>query len=85
MAEEVLHLAALRAQAASNPARALAMAEEGQRAFRGGVFSQEREAIAIGALAKLGRSAEARARAESFLARHPRSVLADGVRRSAGL
>ena len=81
---EVAHLARVRA-ASGDPARALALAEEGHRLFPTGIFSQEREAIAIGAVAALGRRAEARARGEAFLARHPNSVFAERVRRDAGL
>ena len=85
LAQETARLAELRAAAASDPARALALAVETDRAFPRGVFSEEREAIAVGALARLGRTSEARARAEAFLATHPKSPFAEGVRRAGGL
>jgi hypothetical protein len=65
-----------RAQAAlgSSPAQALALADEHQRRFRGGILAQEREVIAINALVRLGRTGEARSRAARFLAGYPRSA-----------
>jgi hypothetical protein len=81
--EETEHLAALREAAAADPARALLMAEEGARRFPRGVFAQEREVIAIRALAASGRGAEARTRAAAFRIRHPESPAAEGLRRIA--
>jgi hypothetical protein len=82
--EETEHLAALREAAPSDPARAVRMAEEGARRFPRGVFAQEREVIAIRALAASGRGGEARVRAAAFRARHPESPAAEGLRRIAG-
>ncbi len=45
----------------------------------GGVLGQEREALAIEALARSGRRDEARARARAFVAAHPSSTLAERV------
>ena len=42
--------------------------------YPGGALVQEREVIAISALAAMGRSGEARARAQRFLAAFPRSA-----------
>ena len=50
----------------SDPARALAKANEDARLYPRGVLVQEREVIAIQALRRLGRSAEADRRAEAF-------------------
>jgi hypothetical protein len=58
----------------SDPARALALTSEHQRLHPRGLLSQEREVLAIEALARVGRRAEARARAERFLRRHPTSA-----------
>lgn len=66
---------------ASQPARALALAEEGHARFPRGVFWQEREARAIGALVSLGRSGEAKARARAFVEKHPESPMAEGLRK----
>jgi hypothetical protein len=45
------------------------------------MLSQEREALAIEALAATGRGAEARTRADAFLARFPKSAFAAGISR----
>src|SRR6185436_6341045 len=72
LAAETAQLAELRRVASSDPRRALTLADEGAHQFPNGFFSQEREAIAITSLLRLGRDADARARAERFLARYPR-------------
>jgi hypothetical protein len=56
-------------------ANALEAADRHTRDFPHGQLTEEREAIAIQALVKLGRTAEARARADRFRARYPHSVL----------
>jgi hypothetical protein len=80
---ETTQMAELR-RAQSDPARALALANEGARQFPRGFFAQEREAIAITSLLRLGRTAEARARGERFLARHPQGPAAEQIRRALG-
>jgi len=64
------------AQAAlrSNPSEALRLAAEHARRFGVGALGQEREVVAIDALHRLGRDADARARAERFRAQWPRSA-----------
>ncbi len=52
---------------------ALSQLTELQRAVPGGILGQEREALAIEALAKSGRSSEAQARARAFLQAYPQS------------
>jgi hypothetical protein len=79
-AEESAHLIRLRATAQTDPAAALAAADEGNQRFPDGLFGQEREAIAIGALVRLGRDAEAQARGARFLAAHPTSPFAERIR-----
>lgn len=81
---EMQHLSRLRVLDASDPAQALAAAAEGDRLFPSGLFATEREAIAISALARLGRRAEARARAEAFITAHPRSHFVERIRRLTG-
>jgi hypothetical protein len=56
-----------------DPARALSLADVGIRAFPSSRHLEDREAIAVRALAALHRSAEARARGTRFLARWPSS------------
>jgi len=80
---ELVHAARLRELAAVDPSAALREAAEGDRLFARGVLGEEREAIAIGALAKLGRTQEVRARAARYLAAHPTGPLAEEVRQLA--
>ena len=58
----------------SDPARALARANEHRSRFPGGALVQEREVIAIKALRQLGRSAEADRRADAFEKAFPGSA-----------
>ena len=58
---------------ASDPSRALSIAEEHARTFPAGEFVQEREVVAVQALARLGRTTEAKSRANALLARFPRT------------
>lgn len=82
---EVQQVAQLRSLAESNPAAALALADEGNRMFVGGALRQEREAIAVASIVRLGRLAEARKRAQSFLADYPRGPFATRVRSLVGV
>ncbi len=70
-----------RAQAAlaADPRRALAVTAEHERAFPSGEFVQEREAIAVEALAQLGQKAEAVRRARALLDRYPRTPYAPRI------
>jgi hypothetical protein len=85
IAEEVLHMKELRERAGADPATALTLIDEGNRRFAGGHLGPEREAIAISALVRLGRRAEARVRAERFLLNYPRSPFVDRVRIDVGV
>jgi hypothetical protein len=60
----------------SDPARALARANEHRQRFPGGALIQEREVIAIKALRALGRTSEADARADAFAKAFPGSAFA---------
>lgn len=71
---EADYLRRAQGQMSAAPAQALALAEAHPLRYPDGRLGQEREMIAIGALAGLGRSAEARARAEVFLALFPSSA-----------
>lgn len=61
-------------QIGASPAQALTLAEAHPLRFPEGKLGQEREMIIVAALASLGRSAEAEARARAFLARFPGSA-----------
>jgi RNA polymerase sigma-70 factor (ECF subfamily) len=82
---EVQQVAQLRSLAESNPAAALTLADEGNRTFVRGLLRQEREAIAVASLVRLGQRAEARTRAQSFLATYPRGPFAARVRSLIGI
>jgi hypothetical protein len=71
--QEFRLLRAARRALSTEPARALGLADEHARRFPSGMLGQEREAIAIEALTRLGRASEARSRAKNFLGRFPRS------------
>jgi hypothetical protein len=62
-----------RQELASDPSDALALTQEHARRFPSGGLVQEREVLAIEALARLGRTSEAQRRLEAFRARFPRS------------
>lgn len=70
--------------ASGQPRKALALLEGYARAYPRGRLALEAEVLRIDALAKNGQSALARRRAEAFLLRHPKSVLAPRVRGYAG-
>jgi hypothetical protein len=59
---------------------ALALLEQSSRRFPRGALVQEREILMIAALVRGGDQATARKRARVFLARYPRSLLADRIR-----
>jgi hypothetical protein len=61
-------------------ARALRLLDECRRLFPGGILQQERERLAIEALVKSGRTAQASARAAAFLRRYPDSPHAGEIR-----
>jgi hypothetical protein len=78
--EEVLLVAARRALAAGHPDDALARLSAHERVYPDSVFTEEREAMSVNALAQSGRHDEARARAALFERRFPRSMLLSSVR-----
>lgn len=72
------------ASVTSNPAQALAFAEQHARAFPNGEYVQEREVIAVTALARLGRSDEALSRARSLVRQFPRTPYAARLTEAVG-
>lgn len=76
---EMAQYAEIRA-ASGDPARALALANEGHAKFPRGVFWQEREIIAIQSLQRLGRADEAKRRSDVFVKAHPESVYAETLK-----
>lgn len=79
-AESELLLRARASLRAGDCVAALAQAERLKARFPAGALAQEREVVAIQALACKGRDAEASARAAAFLQEHPASPHADAVR-----
>ncbi|APR82269.1 putative secreted protein [Minicystis rosea] len=76
-----------RAQAelrAGRPGSALQALDEHDADFKGGVLHEERRAERILALCAMGRTDDARAEAQRFLAAFPRSPMAERVRSSCG-
>lgn len=69
---------------ATDPARALALAEAGRREFGRGTFGDERDAIRVLALFALGREQQARPLAIRLLRRRPEGLYADRIRRALG-
>lgn len=73
LAEEHRLLSAARAALGTDPSRALQLTREHERRFPDGVLAQEREVIAIQALAATGQNAAARDKAEGFDQQYPGS------------
>ena len=65
-------------------ARALQLLELAERRYPQGVLNQEREALRVEALTRLGRIAEARERAKAFLRAYPTSPYASRVKNRIG-
>lgn len=79
--EAMAALIHLREVAATDPAAAVALAAQYETRYgKDDLYAEEREAIAIDALARSGRSESARARARAFLDLHPKSPFAALVR-----
>ncbi len=69
----------------SDPRRAFDLTIEHARRFPNGMLVQEREVIAIEALARMGRTDEARRRASSFFATYPSSAYRSRVNDAVGV
>jgi len=80
VAEELLQLQDVRAASMQHPSEAVRLANEGHRRFPHGMLRQERESIAIDALARMGRADEAQTRARAFAKQYPTSPFAERAR-----
>ena len=69
----------------SEPERALALAEQGEKRFGESPRAVERRLYEIKALVKLGRIGRARTRAERYLAAYPPGPMTDEVERLTGV
>lgn len=78
--ENALITRAQSALARGRASEAMAAVREHQRRFPGGRFGEEREALAVQALARMGQHEAASERADRFFARYPRSLLTRAVR-----
>jgi hypothetical protein len=65
----------IRALVKLDPAAAYRLALRSEREFPAGLLSEERQALAIVALAKTGANDSAQRKAREFLARHPQSPM----------
>jgi type IV secretory pathway VirB10-like protein len=80
LTREAALVEAARGALAHDPAEALLRIDEHARAFPHGQLGGEREIIAVDALRRLGRNAEARARGEALLRRDPTGLYGERVR-----
>ncbi|HET6585537.1 MAG TPA: hypothetical protein VFG69_18890 [Nannocystaceae bacterium] len=80
LAREMAATAAAKRALATDPARALELVAAADREFPGSVYEEDREGIAVLALAKLGHSDRARVRGEAYLSAHPKGSYADRIR-----
>lgn len=80
--EESRLLSAARAALSTDPKKALALTEQHRAKFPRGTLTQEREVIAIQALAKLGKQSDADRRADRFGKDYPDSAHKDRVQGS---
>ncbi len=81
---ELALLKRARSQLSGDPLQALASAERCRSQYPNGAYAQERDFIALSALARLGRTDEARVRARAFRDRYPRSAYMQLVDRLLG-
>ncbi len=81
---EVELLKEARRALSSDPERALGLTRRYGAEYPHGTYAQERDFIAISALARLRRDAEAQARADAFRARYPRSAYLPQLERLLG-
>jgi hypothetical protein len=79
---EMQMLAVTQRVLATDPGRALRLADQGEREFAGSMFSAERRQLGLLALVKLGRLDEARRAGRPFLARYPKAPWSERLRRA---
>jgi hypothetical protein len=82
---EVAAMARLRALAATDPSAAVRLSRQIAGEFPDGMLGEERDALAVVALARAGRGDEARASAARYVRRYPRGPHLARVRAVAGL
>ncbi len=82
--EATVVLAARSALRGGDCGAALRLLEEARTSGGAGLLAEERDVLAVEALACSGRTDEARSRAVAFLAAHPRSMHTGAMRRIAG-
>lgn len=81
LAAEAALVARIRSAArGSDPASALALADEHARSYPHGVLERERRALVIAALCRLGRAAQAATQAQAWARAHPDAPLPSDVR-----
>lgn len=78
---ELTATAEVRRELERDPARALELSDASRVKFPGGALAEEREALAVFALDKLGQKAALRTRAERFLVKFPQGPFSAKVRR----
>lgn len=78
---ELAQLGEIRKALATDPRRALTLADRGHVEFHGGSLYQEREALALRALHALGEEEALESRGRAFLLRYPKSSFAREVER----
>jgi hypothetical protein len=81
---EIELLKQARSALAPDPLQAFALTERCRGQYPNGAFAQEREYIAIAALARLGRTSDAQARASLFRRRYPSSAYLPRLERLLG-
>jgi len=81
LTKELAVLDEARKALASDPTRALSLVDQHDKSFPGGALAQESTVLRIDALARLGRTSEAKSLAQTFLAAHPDSPNAPRVRK----
>ncbi len=84
LSAEVLLLSQARALVNDDPDGALALLNRHARQFPGGALAMEREVLVIEALARSGRTSDARARARELLAASPGAIYAARLQRIVG-
>jgi hypothetical protein len=83
-AERLLLDEARAAFASGDHDKALALLRRHEQRFRGGVLSEERDALTVRALAALGKKSEAAALGRAFVAKYPDSIMRPAVESAMG-
>jgi len=81
LVKEMELLESARSKLSSDPAGALKDLDTHAARYPAGQLATEREVVAVDALKRLGRTAEAKKRGEAFIARNPKSIYVERVRK----